>query len=87
MTEIKLGDKVKDRITGFVGTVVCKSEFLNGCIQFEVQPKITGKDNKIVEAVSIDAQSLEVINVKKKKPVKKESNGGAMTKGLRQRGY
>ena len=38
------------------------------------------------EEVSIDQQSLEVIGVKKKKVVKRET-GGPMTRGLKQRGY
>ncbi|KKL85430.1 hypothetical protein LCGC14_1954830 [marine sediment metagenome] len=82
--EIKLGDKVKDKITGFTGTVVAKTEFLNGCIQYNVMPK-GEKSNKMPEDMSIDAQSLEV--VKAKKQIKKESNGGKTRIAFKQRGY
>ena len=36
---IKLGDKVKDNITGFTGIVTGKIEYLTGCIQYEIQPE------------------------------------------------
>ena len=84
--EIKLGDKVKDIHTGFVGVAVAKTEFINGCIQWSVLSKI-GKDNKMLEEVGIDSQSLEVVTPKKKpKPVKRE-NGGAMTRNLQRRNF
>ena len=83
--KIELGDKVKCKLTGFVGTTVAKTEFINGCVQWEVVPKV-GKDNKIIEAIGIDEQSLEIVT-QKKKLVKKTETGGAMKKGLAQRGF
>ena len=32
--------KVKDRITGFAGTVVGRIEYINGCIQDLVKPRM-----------------------------------------------
>lgn len=83
--KIQLGSKVKDKITGFVGIAVARTEFLNGCVQYLVQPKIK-KNNEIPEDKGIDEQSLEVIKSKIKKKKKRE-NGGAMTEGFSQRGY
>lgn len=83
--EIKLGDKVRCKITGFTGIAVVKSEFINGCIQWNVLPK-GDKKNKMPEDMSIDQQNLEVIKVKKKK-VKKRDSGGPMTRGFKQRGF
>lgn len=82
--EIKLGDKVRCKITGFVGIAVCKSEFLNGCIQWSVLSRIE-KDKKMPEEVGIDEQSLELV-VKKKAPKKRES-GGAMTRDFTRRNF
>ena len=82
---IKLGDKVRDKITGFMGIAVAKTEFLNGCIQFNVLPK-GDKINKMPDEMSIDEQSLEIVKVKKKKKVKKE-NGGPHRKGYSYRGF
>lgn len=86
MDEIKLGDKVRCKHTGFVGIAVAKSEFINGCIQYMVAPKV-GKDNKILEDIGIDSQSLELVKPKKKPKKKKERRGGPTTKGLKMKGY
>lgn len=82
---IKLGDKVRCKITGFVGIAVTRSEFLNGCVQYEVQPKCK-KDNKPLEGLSIDEQSLEVISIKPKKIVKRNT-GGANNKMHSMKGF
>ncbi|KKK75428.1 hypothetical protein LCGC14_2873810 [marine sediment metagenome] len=92
MNEIELGDTVKCNITGFVGTAVSKIEFINGCVQFGVLPKIikksrTDREGLMPEEVSIDSQSLEVIKSKEKKKIKKENNGGAMRRSFKQRGF
>ena len=55
---IKLGDVVKDRLTGFSGVAVSRIEYLNGCIQYEVQPEGLGKDGVPVKALWFDAQRL-----------------------------
>lgn len=85
MSKIQLGDKVKCKYTGFTGVAVAKTEFINGCIQWQVLPK-GNKNNKMPEEIAIDEQSLEVIPIKKKK-VKKSGNGGPMHKGVGIRGY
>lgn len=85
MKIIKLGNKVRDKVSGFVGIAVARTEFLNGCVQYSVQPK-AGKDNKVPEEVGIDVESLEVIEPKKVK-IKKRDTGGAMTRNLCRRNY
>jgi hypothetical protein len=56
---LKLGDKVKDRITGFTGIVVARTDWLYGCVRFVVQPQ-TMHDGKPVEPLSFDEDSLEM---------------------------
>ena len=85
MMEIKLGDKVRCLNTGFTGTATSKMEFMNGCIQYEVVPRV-GKDNKIPEGVFIDETSLEIIKPKKK-PRIKNNNGGPNHASIKMRGY
>ncbi len=58
--EIKLGNKVRDIVTGFEGIATAKIEYLNGCIQYCVKPKTT--DGKMPEGEYIDHQQLDVIN-------------------------
>ncbi len=72
---IKLGQRVRDTITGFEGIATAKVEYLNGCVQFCIKPKIT-KDGKISEGEYIDVGQLEVIKGEVK--VDPKSIGGEM---------
>jgi hypothetical protein len=38
--KIKMSEKVKDNVTGFEGTVTVRAEYLTGCRQYFVQPKM-----------------------------------------------
>lgn len=55
----KLGSKVRDVVTGFEGVATSRVEYLNGCVQYGVQPKC-GDDGKLPEAVYLDHQRLEL---------------------------
>ena len=79
MSKIKLGDKVVDKVTGFEGIATSKIEFLNGCIQYAVQPKGITSEGKMKEVEYIDGQQLEVIAPPKPK-VKKSKTGGGYRK-------
>ena len=57
---IQLGLQVKDIVDGFIGIAISKVEYLNGCIQYGVQPPI-GEDKKVGTIEWIDEQQLEVI--------------------------
>ena len=57
--EIKLGATVRDKISGFVGVVTGRCEYLNGCVQFQVSPT-TLKDGDIQKSHWLDIQQLEV---------------------------
>jgi hypothetical protein len=59
---IKLGDKVRDVVTGFEGIAIAKTEWLFGCIRFTVQP--TKLDNgKILDTATFDEPQLRSIEV------------------------
>lgn len=85
-TEIKLGDTVKCKYTGYTGVAVARTDFINGCIQFLIAPK-WDKKTIMQEEIGIDSQSLILIKKKKQPREEKESTGGAMTMGLKQRGF
>lgn len=54
---IKLGQKVKDSITGFSGIATARCEYLNGCVSVEVRPtKLI--DGKMIKSAWIDEQQL-----------------------------
>lgn len=68
-----------------------KSEFINGCVQWSILPKLskkskTMKEGVMPEEVSIDSQSLEVVSKKKVVVIKKET-GGPNHRGIRMKGF
>ncbi len=72
--KIKLGDKVKDKITGFEGIVIARIEYLNGCIQYGVKARV--KEAALKEAEYIDEGQIERlgpgINKPEPKPTKEK---------------
>jgi len=81
--EIKLGDKVKDRVTGYEGIATSKTEFLNGCIQIEVTPRLkkgAGIRPEDILGIGLDLGQLDKVSdgLNAKKPIKKSTNGGPM---------
>ena len=73
MTEIKLGMKVKDKITGFTGIVVSYSKHMNGCDRAWIQPPVD-KDGKNIDGAWFDVVTLEVINEKLCQKTPKETS-------------
>jgi len=57
---IKLGQKVKDKITGFTGIATARVEYLNGCVQFCVKPQMV-KTGLMPDGAYIDDMELDVI--------------------------
>jgi len=57
---IQLGQKVRDKVTGFEGITTARCEYLNGCIQYCVSPRID-KDGKKADYHYMDEGQLEVI--------------------------
>lgn len=68
MAEIKLGDKVKDRITGLTGIAIGVTTWLYGCRRLVVQPQEL-KDGKPVEFTSFDEPQLELVEDKSSHPL------------------
>lgn len=56
---MKLGAKVKDKITGFSGTVTGLVTYITGCSQALVAPGV-GKDGALRASEWFDEQRLEV---------------------------
>ena len=73
---VELGDKVRDKVTGFEGIAVAKTEWLNGCIRVTLQPPIS-KDGKIPESGTFDEPQLEVIEAGKVNTGSRETGGPA----------
>jgi hypothetical protein len=57
---VKLGDRVRDKISGFEGIAAARTEYLNGCVRITVEPEGL-HDGKPVEAQWFDEQQVDVI--------------------------
>ncbi len=62
---IEFGVTVRDKITGFVGTVTASAEYITGCRQFLVAPTISD-DGAFREPHWFDEDRLTVVNTMKK---------------------
>ena len=74
MFKFEVGQKVKDRITGFQGIIIARTEWLNGCLRYVVQAQKRTAEGKTVDD-TIDEQQL--ILMEKPKEAKKKGIGGA----------
>jgi len=64
MFKFNLGDKVRDKITGFTGIVTCRIEYLNGCLRVGVQPQEMEKKDgsaKYPDNIWFDQQQCELV--------------------------
>lgn len=66
MAKIKLGDKVKDSVTGFKGVAIGRTTWLYGCDRITVQPEGVNKEGKLYETQSFDEPQLILIGKKVK---------------------
>ena len=76
MARINLGDKAKDIVTGFEGTVTGHAKYLTGCDQYVLTPPAI--DGKLNDAGWFDENRIEVLEKKtvNLKPTKKNKVGG-----------
>ncbi len=58
---IKLGDKVRDRTTGFTGIVVARTDWLYGCTRFGVRSQEL-EDGKPIPEEWFDEQALDSLS-------------------------
>ena len=60
-TGIKLGDKIRCKVTGLEGIATAKVEYLNGCVQYALTPRVEAGKNSYPDSVYLDYKQLEVI--------------------------
>lgn len=72
--KVKLGDKVKDSVTGFIGIVTTVHSYLNGCNRMSVQPSIK-PDGTIPDFETFDEPQLTVVQDEVVKEGSKETGG------------
>ena len=75
---VELGDQVEDVISGFKGTVLARTVWINGCARITIQPKV-GKDGTLPDDKCFDEVQLKIVkraNTPVKETKRRRSNGG-----------
>lgn len=71
--KFNLGDRVRDQITGFEGIVTSRSQWINNCNTYGVQPT-TLKDGAPMERAHFDEPQLDLVE-EKVVPSSRETGG------------
>ena len=58
---IKLGDKVKDRISGYKGIATAIAAYLNGCTRVLIEPIKLDDEGNMLKSLWFDDVQVEVI--------------------------
>ena len=77
---IKLGQQVKDSITGYKGTVIGRTSFLYGCERIGVQGPLD-KDGKVLDIVWFDEEQVIALPIKR---IAKKRGKGSTPAGPRE---
>lgn len=56
----EMGSFAECKVTGMKGVIICRSENLNGCNRYFIQPKVE-KDMKLPDGVWIDEAQVKII--------------------------
>ena len=70
-----LGKKVKDTLTGVRGVAIARIEYMNGCVQYQIQTDVV-KDGIPAEAQWFDVQRVELIKASTPKTARKRAGTG-----------
>ena len=62
-SKVKLGDKCRDKVSGFTGVAVAEHLYLNGCRRVSLQPAVD-KDGKLPDIKNFDDPQLKVVTAK-----------------------
>lgn len=73
--KFKMGQKVIDRISGFKGIITAIAQYYNGCVRYQVQPRMN-KNEEFQDSEMIDQEQLDLIPEKKKLKVPTINHGG-----------
>lgn len=58
---IKLGNRVRDHITGFSGVATGHAEYMYGCTRILIEPATLDRDGKPIDDRWFDEQRVEVV--------------------------
>lgn len=61
--KFEMGLPARDTITGFQGVITSRTQFINGCNRYGIEPKMD-KDGKLPEVHAFDEARIELIEGK-----------------------
>lgn len=61
MSRINLGDKVRDRISGYEGVMMARCEYLTGCAQIGIKPQGVKADGGTFDTLYFDEPFVELV--------------------------
>lgn len=79
MFKFNLGDVLRDKVTGFAGVVMARSDYFTGCRHYALQAQKVNKDGKVPDWEWLDEQRLEKASgkvVSFATPAKTKRSGG-----------
>lgn len=79
----KLGEKLRDTVTGFEGIATYRTEHLNGCWQYCLVPKAKKGSTTYPEGVLLDVESLVRVSAGVTPKPKAKPTGGPARPGKR----
>ena len=63
MSDFKVGERLRDKVSGFTGIAMSKVEYFSGCIQYLVDPEQLNKEtNAKMNGVYFDLEQLEKVD-------------------------
>lgn len=77
---VRLGDRVRDVVTGFTGVASGYAVYLNGCVQWMVSPPV-GADSTVPDTKWIDEERLKVVKSGAVVIERRTMPGGPVTTG------
>lgn len=58
---VKLGDEVRDKISGFEGVIVARTEYLWGCVQYAVASRRLKDSGEVLDWLWLDVDRVEIV--------------------------
>lgn len=79
----KIGDYVRDRISGYTGIAMARCEYLTGCAQIGIKPQGTKPDGGTFDTLYFDEPYVEVLEEQRIKPIPDRETGGPQAPQMR----
>lgn len=80
--DIELGDLARDRLSGFEGVVMARTDWITGCSRLVLQPRTLTKDGMPMAMETFDLFLLDLVE-KNVQPVADSTAGGPTPNAVR----